>query len=225
MTDEYLSSSTRAEAGATETAANESTGLKERAADAGGHMVGEVKAEVSGVTDETTRQAADLWSRARSGFSERAGAQQSRLATGLSSAAAQLTQMASQSDAQGVPTDLVREVGRRLDSAGRWLDVHDPDEVLDEVRQFARRRPGSFLLLAAGAGVVLGRLTRGLKDAPSARSTEGTPRHRTEDDDLPVYADPAQDRPRFTDELAGPVPTVPTVTPTAPVRTSAWARP
>jgi hypothetical protein len=34
--------------------------------------------------------------------------------------------------------------------------------LLDEVRGFARRKPGTFLLVAAAAGVVAGRLTRAL---------------------------------------------------------------
>jgi hypothetical protein len=38
---------------------------------------------------------------------------------------------------------------------------------VDEVQSFARRRPGVFLALAAAAGLVAGRLTRGIKAASS----------------------------------------------------------
>jgi hypothetical protein len=99
-----------------------------------------------------------------------------------------------------------------VDSLGRWLDSHGPDEVLDEVRSFARRRPGTFLLIAAGAGVVLGRLTRGLKDAPATTpSTSPTVPVRTSvlPEPLPVYADVVEERPRFTDDLATPLPSTP----------------
>jgi hypothetical protein len=39
------------------------------------------------------------------------------------------------------------------------------------MQSFARRRPAVFLLLAAGAGLVAGRLTRGLKGAATDDST------------------------------------------------------
>ena len=41
---------------------------------------------------------------------------------------------------------------------GRIIEMH----VLDELRRFARRRPATFLIGAAIAGVVVGRLTRNL---------------------------------------------------------------
>ena len=47
-----------------------------------------------------------------------------------------------------------------------WSD-RKPGQVVDEMQSFARRRPAVFLVLAAGAGLVAGRLTRGLKDASS----------------------------------------------------------
>ncbi|RHA44104.1 hypothetical protein D1825_03040, partial [Cellulomonas rhizosphaerae] len=53
------------------------------------------------------------------------------------------------------------------------------DEALAEVRSFARRRPGTFLLVAAGAGLLVGRLTRALKDTPSRTFDPGpTPADR-----------------------------------------------
>ena len=56
--------------------------------------------------------------------------------------------MASTPAEQNVATDIVREVGQRVDTLGRWLETHGPDEVVDEVRDFARRRPVTFLALA-----------------------------------------------------------------------------
>jgi hypothetical protein len=59
------------------------------------------------------------------------------------------------------------------------LDGKEPSELLDDVRQFARRRPGTFLLGALAAGVVVGRLTRGAKAAqdksPADRAGTSTP--------------------------------------------------
>ena len=52
-----------------------------------------------------------------------------------------------------------------------------PRDVLDEVKRFARRRPVAFLALAAAAGVVAGRVTRGAVAANTSvdSDTEPTP--------------------------------------------------
>ncbi|GEL97476.1 hypothetical protein [Cellulomonas terrae] len=203
------------EPSSTADAAKEQAGaLKDKAAGAGGHLIDEAKGEAAAVTQEARRQLGDLWSQARSEVAEQAGTQQSRIAAGLTTVGTQFSQMASAPTEQNLATDVVREVGQRVDSLGRWLDSHGPDEVLDEVRSFARRRPGTFLLIAAGAGVVLGRLTRGLKDAPaatqpSAPTTAPAPVRTSVTESLPVYADVVEERPRFTDDLASPVPSTP----------------
>lgn len=187
-----------------DTAKEQAANLKDQAAGAGGHLLDEAKGEAAAVTDEARRQLGDLWSQTRDEISAQVGTQQNRLAGGLTSFATQLNQMADAPTERNLATDVVREVGDRADALGRWLQDHGPDEVLDEVRHFARRRPGTFLLVAAGAGVVLGRLTRGLKDAPSTPSRPSVRTQPTES--LPVYQDVVEERPRFTDELATPVP-------------------
>jgi len=194
---------------AADAAKEQASTLKDTAAEAGEHLLGEAKGEAAAVTQEARRQLGELWSQARTEVVDQAGAQQSRLAGGLTAVGGQFSQMAAAPTEQNLATDVVREVGQRVDSLGRWLESHGPDEVLDEVRSFARRRPGTFLLLAAGAGVVLGRLTRGLKDAPpeSPRSSPTEPvRTSVVPEPVPVYADMVEERPRFTDELASPVP-------------------
>ena len=212
MTDQYTTSYPQADAEpptATQTARDETARLKDKAADAGGHLVDEAKGEAAAVTQEARRQLGDLWSQARSELSDQASSQQTRLASGLTSVGSQLSQMAAAPSEQNLATDIVREVGDRVDALGGWLGSHGPDDVLDEVRSFARRRPGTFLLLAAGAGVVLGRLTRGLKDAPSSPASTPTPeatRQTSSTEPLPVYDDAVEQYPRFTDELASPVP-------------------
>lgn len=191
--------------------------LKEKATDAGGQLLGEAKGEAAAVTQEAKRQLGDLWTQARTEVSEQAGTQQSRIAGGLTAVGSQFSQMANAPTEQNLATDIVREVGQRVDGLGQWLETHGPDEVLAEVRSFARRRPGTFLLIAAGAGVVLGRLTRGLKDAPSspqqaAPTSAPTVPVRTSvmpepvAEPLPVYADVVEERPRSTDAPATPVP-------------------
>jgi hypothetical protein len=53
------------------------------------------------------------------------------------------------------------------------LQNREPAELLDDVRSFARRKPGLFLLGAAAAGVLAGRLTSGVKAAHSSSYSSG----------------------------------------------------
>lgn len=180
---------------------DEGASLKDSAVEAGHQLLDDAKSEAGAVTDEAKRQIGDLWGQARAEFADQTGAQQSRIASGLSSVGDQLNQMATSAAGPGVGAEVVRELGDRIGRAGRWLESRGPDEVLDEIVAFARRRPGTFLIASAAAGVVLGRLTRGLRDAspaaPEAARTGGT--HRLD-------GDPVEERPRFSDDLATPVP-------------------
>ncbi|GMA87937.1 hypothetical protein GCM10025868_31870 [Angustibacter aerolatus] len=83
--------------------------------------------------------------------------------------------MAKGSQEQGLASDLARQVADRTHTVAGWLDDREPGDVLDEVRSFARQRPGAFIGIAALAGVVVGRLGRGLKDGPPETSTSSTP--------------------------------------------------
>jgi hypothetical protein len=69
--------------------------------------------------------------------------------------------------------DLARQGAQFTEQAASWFDGRDPGAVLNEVRSFARSRPGAFLLMAAGAGLLAGRLTRGLKDQAGGGSDPG----------------------------------------------------
>ncbi len=70
----------------------------------------------------------------------------------------------------GLAQDLVQQVGDRARGISSQIQGREPGELLDQAREFARRRPGTFLLGALAAGVVAGRLVRGAKDAHSGGS-------------------------------------------------------
>jgi len=204
MTEQYTSSyagTTSSAPSTADTARSEASDLKDKATGAGSQLLDQARSETAAVTDEARRQVSDLWSQARTQVADQAGTQQSRLAGGLTTAGDDLAQMASASTSPGIAADVVREVGDRVSQAGRWLQDRGPEELLDEVRAFARRRPGTFLLVAAGAGIVLGRLGRGLKDAPPA------PRARTAATTPSIESiDPVVERTGFAGDLDSPVP-------------------
>jgi len=144
--------------------------VADAARQAGGQVLDTVKVQAGEVTAEAGRQARQLLSEAQSELTEQAAATQQRAAAGLQSLADELRGMADASDQDGVATDAARQAADKASQVARWLEDRDPGTLLDEVRSFARRRPGTYLALAAGAGVLAGRLTRGL-----SASTNGSP--------------------------------------------------
>ncbi|WP_448002916.1 hypothetical protein [Agromyces bauzanensis] len=141
---------------------DEATSLA-REAGAAGHQVADVaKGETKAVASETKRQARRLAHEARQELRSQAATQQARVAGGLHAVGSEFSSMADRSAEPGMATDLVREAGQRVDRVAYWLDQRDPGSLLLEVKTFARRRPGVFLAIAVGAGVVAGRLTRAL---------------------------------------------------------------
>ena len=140
-------------------------------AEAGKQAAGEVAQtatdQAKDVAQEATKQARDLVGEARSQLSEQAGAQHRSLVTNLRSLADELSTMAQRSENPGTATDLVGQAGDRAHTVADWLDQREPGDLLGEARSFAQRRPGTFLLGAVVAGVVAGRLTRGVVAAHS----------------------------------------------------------
>ena len=130
--------------------------------------------EARRVTREGKSQVSQLVGQTRSELQSQAATQQTRAASGLRELSDQLSQMARSADQDGTARGLVDDVARRAGDAASWLDSRDPGSILEEARTFARRRPGAFLALAAGIGVVAGRLSRGLVDEARDESTGST---------------------------------------------------
>ncbi len=73
--------------------------------------------------------------------------------------------------------DLARQASDKAQEFAGWLDQRDPGSLVEEIRQLARRKPGSFLIGAALAGIAAGRLTRGAvaaNSSPAAAAGAGT---------------------------------------------------
>lgn len=121
------------------------------AGDEAGHVAHEAKRAARGFFDETRMQ-----------VSEQASTQQRRAAEALRSAGDELSEMASASRSDGMATGLVRGLGRQSRDVASWLEQREPADLVQEVRGFARRHTGVFLVAAVGLGIVAGRLTRAL---------------------------------------------------------------
>jgi hypothetical protein len=102
-----------------------------------------------------------------------------------------LESMAEGSQQQGAAAEVARSVASQARRVGEFLQSRDPDQLLEEVRLFARRRPGAFLLGAAAAGVAAGRLGRGAAEARSRTSSAERSTPRPAPRPAPVPAAPA----------------------------------
>ena len=148
------------------------------AADEGRHAAGVAAEEAKGVASEAVDHARgivdDALQQARGQLDDQGRQQKDRLATTLGTFGDDLSRMAE--GGSGLAAELAHEVSDRARTLSRHLDQREPGELVDDVRRFARRRPGTFLLGALAAGVVVGRLVRGTKDAVEAAEATGTSR-------------------------------------------------
>jgi hypothetical protein len=173
-----------ATSGATGSAGGQSGGMKDEAKEAAGtakdesrHVADVAKGEARHVVDESRQQAKSLLDDARSQVDEQSRQQRDRLVTTLRTFGDDLEKMANGEQAGGgMAQDVARQVADRARELSSRMEGREPAELLDDVRSFARRKPGTFLLGALAAGVVAGRLARGARDAQSqGGSSSGTP--------------------------------------------------
>jgi len=153
---------------------DEAASVTSDAAESGRQVAGTAVSEAKDVVAEARSQMTTLLHQLRGEANGQASAQSDRAVQGLRTLGDELRQMASSSGQSGLATDLARQAGDRVHSAAGWLDQRQPSEVLDEVRDFARRRPGTFLAAAAVVGLIGGRLTRGLTAGSGGSSPSGS---------------------------------------------------
>jgi len=158
----------------TQTAKDEAANVGQTAKEATGQVATTASEQAKNVAGETKRQAKDLIDQAGTQVTEQAGAQKEKAVGGLRSLADELRSMAEGNGAQGGMTgDLARQAADKAHDFAGWLDQRDPGSLIEEIRQLARRKPGTFLIGAALAGVAAGRLTRGAVAANDSSETSG----------------------------------------------------
>ena len=159
--------------GVTETARDEAGQLKETSTEATRQVAGTVKEKASDVTADAREQTRRLAEQTRDELVGQASRQKDRAADGLRSVSDELRGMAEHGQS-GLGAQLARQGAGFTDQAADFLQQHEPGDLLDEVRGFARRKPGTFLLVAAAAGVAAGRLTRALAAGGTVRPKPGS---------------------------------------------------
>ncbi|MCC6496854.1 MAG: hypothetical protein IT193_11440 [Propionibacteriaceae bacterium] len=145
--------------------------VKDVAVERGGDVAAVAKDELARLASDARSQVQALWSDASEQLRGQAASGQHQAAELLHSLAGELGEMASKSENGGPLTALAKQAAARGGELSHWLANSEPADVLTELRRFARRRPFVFLAGAALAGVVVGRLGRGLMAANEPEAT------------------------------------------------------
>ncbi|WP_114423883.1 hypothetical protein [Nocardioides houyundeii] len=142
------------------------------AKDEASRLAGTTKDEVRSVAEEAKTQARNVMGDARTMVDEQSRTGRDRLVETARTFGQDLEEMADNGPG-GMAGDLARQVAGKARELGDRLDGREPSEILEDVRSFARERPGTFLLGALAAGLVFGRVARGAKDASGSDSGSG----------------------------------------------------
>jgi hypothetical protein len=173
--------------GLREAAQHEATRVKDTAADAAWDATGTAKEQGAQVVSDIRDQAQRLTRETRTQLADQAVSQRDRAVDGLRSMSEELRAMAEKADQPGSGSQLAHKGADYAQQLADYLADREPGQLVDGVRGLARRRPGMFLLGAATAGVVVGRLTRGAVDAHAGEDRSMPPHDRSmppDDDEL-----------------------------------------
>jgi hypothetical protein len=177
---------------AKDVAVGEAKNVGQTAAQASTQVASVATDQAKEVVQETQRQAKDLLDQGRSQVKDQVVSQQQKAGQSLSSLAQELRSLAD-GTSQGAPgpaRDLLQQASSSVENFASMLQNREPAQLLDDVRSFARRKPGLFLLGAAAAGVLAGRLTSGVKAAHTdTGSADGFSGQTNYVDPAPTYSD------------------------------------
>ena len=131
------------------------------ARDAGADVAHTAKDELHQVAHTATDQAGRVASGVRQRVRDEVDRQHRQVTDRVGAFAEELDTMARERP-DTPASELVTMLAERSRSFADYLDRHGPEKVLHELQDFARRRPGTFIVAAVAAGFVVGRLGKGL---------------------------------------------------------------
>jgi hypothetical protein len=134
-------------------------------------VTGTAKEQAGQVVGEAVNQAQDLLEQTRQQVSAQASEQTQRLAGNVRELAEQLNSMARSGEPGTTAHSLVQQLAEHGRRAAGYLEGREPGDLVADLQSLGRRRPGGFLVGAALAGAVVGRLAA----AKRKQSSGGTP--------------------------------------------------
>jgi hypothetical protein len=127
-----------------------------------------VREETKNVAQEAQQQAASALRKVQYDVRGRANEEATKFAESLHDTSRKLTSMAEAAGDESIASSVAHEGAKATERLASRLEDGGLDSVMADVRTWARRRPGAFLLGVATAGFVAGRLVRNM-------SAEGQP--------------------------------------------------
>ena len=129
-------------------------------AEKAGEVGAAVSDEARNVAQDARDHARQMAFESRESLRSEASNQAARLASTLREIGGQLRSMADTQPGGGVAVDMGRQLADTATRAAHKLETGGVDATLADLKRFARRRPGLFLMGAMGAGFAAGRLLK-----------------------------------------------------------------
>ena len=179
---------TDAAAQAASAAKDEASQVTSTAASAAADVAGTAKEQVGQVAGEAVNQVKQLAGQAKQQVGAQAGDATTKLSESVRALAAELRELSQgKADGSGTAAGLAQQLADRGEQLAGYLSQQGPGGLVQELRSFAGRRPGGFLLGALAAGLTTGRV---VKSATAAAHDETpTPPPYTPSGYVPPAAD------------------------------------
>jgi len=166
----------RAAADTTSTAADQAKAVSGTATDQAKKVADEAKSQMTSLSSQAKDHASSVLSSTSDELHQQLGDRLGRASSMARERSQQLQALAEgRIDDAGPLKDWAAEASQRLRRLADRADELGPRGVVDEVSDFARRRPAAFLLRAGIAGVVVGRMARAGKDVSGSNGSESAP--------------------------------------------------
>jgi len=144
-----------------ETARAESAEVAETAKQAGKEVMSEISEQTTAVARTAKDQFGQLATQTRQGLKAQSEQRGEQLAARMQMWAGQMKALVEgRVEDAGELRGLIGDAQQRLESYASSLRERGPDGVMQDVRAFARRRPGMFLLAAGATGFAIGRMVK-----------------------------------------------------------------
>lgn len=194
--------------------------VAQHAKDAAGQVGSTVRDEAAHVTHETAAQARHVVRDVRERVVAEAEEQATRVSKQLGRIADELGDMAGNAPSGSMSAGAIRSAADTSRQAARFLDERGAQGLLDSARDYARRKPGTFLLGAAVAGFLVGRVA---KSATGGEQGQRQQSQRQQGGIVPVASERADVTPAYSapdysaPDYGAPLPTstAPAVPPTS----------
>jgi gas vesicle protein len=143
-------------------AAEKGQDVADRAKSEASQVTDTAKDEARHVKDEVTTQARGLVDQAKTELRDQGRSQADHASEAIRRVGDQATALAEgRVEEAGAVADYARRAGNQVRQVADRLDRQGVEGVVNDVQDFARRRPATFLLGCAAVGFVFGRLVRG----------------------------------------------------------------